>query len=180
MHGSLLHGFKQFIHERDGAEAWRTIARAAHTGGWYFTTKSYDDEELMALVRAAAAHEQRSEAQVLREFGTALVPTLMHIYGAFVDPEWRTMDVLANAERVIHKTVRLRDPNASPPALEPRPVSPTEVHIAYASPRRLCAVAEGICHGVASYFGEALTVAQPECMHRGDARCLLVAKLVGQ
>jgi len=42
----------------------------------------------------------------------------------------------------------------------------------YTSPRRLCALAEGLIAGAAGHFSERVAVAQPECMRRGDARCV--------
>ena len=40
MHGSVFHGYKQFVQTRGGAEQWDQIARAAGVPGWYLATKS--------------------------------------------------------------------------------------------------------------------------------------------
>jgi hypothetical protein len=174
MHGSLLHGFKQFAMARGGAAGWDEIARVAGVPGWFKSSERYPDEELKALVAAAAAAWDRSASVILEEFGEALVPTLLGLYGAFVAPEWRTLDVLTNVEVVIHRTVRMRDPVASPPRLQSRRVSEREVQIEYDSDRRLCAMAVGICKGVARHFNEMIAITQPTCMERGDAVCRLV------
>ena len=43
----------------------------------------------------------------------------------------------------------------------------------YRSERRMCAFAEGLIEGAAEHFGERATIAQPQCMHRGDDHCVL-------
>ncbi len=178
MHGSVLHGFKQFVVARDGKDAWEAIVQAAGARGWYYSTEVYTDEEMGALVHATAAREARPVAQLLEDFGAALVPTLLQLYGSFVAPGWRTLDLLLNTERVIHRAIRISDPTASPPQLKPRRVSDEEVHIEYTSARRLCAVAVGICQGVAAHYGEHIVIEQPRCMLRGGATCLLVVRLM--
>jgi hypothetical protein len=173
MHGSLMHGFKQYVVALHGKEAWDAIIRRAGTGGWYRSIQTYPDEELTALLRATAAYLEKPEAAVLEEYGCEMVPLLLGIYGGFVDPAWRTLD----AEGVIHKTVRLRDRTTEPPRLRTRRISDREVHIEYDSERRLCALAIGICRGVARHYKESITIEQPECMHAGASRCRIVVRL---
>jgi hypothetical protein len=177
MHGSLLHGFKEFVRRRYGEAAWSSVVEAAGAGGWYHSTQTYPDEELVALVNATAVREKQPVASVLEDFGAALVPVLMSLYKAFAEPQWRTLELLANSESVIHRTVRLRDPDAHPPQLKPRWISDREVQIEYRSARRLCAVAVGICRGVADYYGDTVSVQQTACMERQDGACLILVRL---
>src|SRR5882724_8236709 len=156
MHGSVLHGFKQFVVVRHGKDAWSTIARPAGVSGMFTIREDYADEQLATLVRATAAHEKRSVPNILENFGAAIVPTLVGLYDAFVVPAWRTLDLLENTENVIHRTIRMRDAKAHPPHLRTRRVSAQEVHIEYTSERRLCAFALGICQGVAAHYGETI------------------------
>jgi hypothetical protein len=177
MHGSLLHGFKDFVRRRYGEAAWNAIVAAAGAGGWYHSTQVYPDDELMALVQATAVHAQQPVSSILESFGVALVPVLMGLYKAFAEPRWRTLELLANSETVIHRTIRMRDPAAHPPRLRPRWISEREVQIEYRSTRRLCAVAVGICRGVADYFGDVVTVQQTACVERDDGACLILVRL---
>ncbi len=110
---------------------------------------------------------------VLAGFGAAVVPGLIDTYGAFVDARWGAADLLENVERVVHRTIRLQDPQASPPYLTAERVAEDEVLIHYSSPRRLCAFGKGLVHGVAARYGRSATIADDACMHRGDAACLL-------
>jgi len=78
------------------------------------------------------------------DFGEFIAPDLMATYPRLIRPEWRTLDVLVNAEQTVHKVVRLRNPGARPPLLRCARTTPEEVVITYASPRRLCALARGL------------------------------------
>lgn len=178
MHGSLLHGFKQFVLAREGPAAWAAIADAADVSPWFKATETYPDADLGALVATTAIRWGQPTSAVLEAFGAALVPTLLSLYSAFLDPTWRTLDVLINVESVIHRTVRLRDPKAEPPRLRPRRTANDEVVIEYDSQRRLCAMAAGICAGVAAHFHERITVEQATCMDRGDPVCSLRVRLL--
>ena len=178
MHGSLLHGFKQFVLTREGAEAWQEIAHAADVSPWFKAAEVYPDTDLGALVAATAIRWGQPTAAVLEAFGAALVPTLISLYSAFLDPSWRTLDLLTNVESVIHRTVRLRDPKAEPPRLRPQRTRPDEVIIEYGSQRRLCAMAVGICSGVAAHLQERISIEQPTCMERGDPVCRLQVRLL--
>ncbi|MDB4930301.1 MAG: hypothetical protein JWM10_2785 [Myxococcaceae bacterium] len=174
MHGVLLNQFRQFIVEGSGREAWLELTLAAGTGAdAYQISGTYPDEHFAALAAAAARRLGESEAVVLAAFGRFLVPTLLRVYGSLLDPSWRTLDVIARTEETVHRAVRLRDPTASPPVLAARREGDDVVLIDYASPRRLCPVAEGIARGLAEHFGERVEVTQPACMLRGDPRCAI-------
>ena len=115
---------------------------------------------------------------LLEDFGAFLAGGLLRVYQPLVAREWRTLDVIEHVEAQVHTAVRLRDPNAGPPYLTAKRRSPTEVEVLYTSPRRLCALAEGIVRGLATHYGEAVSMDQPECMLRGDARCLIQVSLL--
>lgn len=43
--------------------------------------------------------------------------------------------------------------------------------ISYTPERRLCELLEGLVHGTAEHYGEAVKLEQTQCMHRGDIGC---------
>jgi predicted hydrocarbon binding protein len=43
----------------------------------------------------------------------------------------------------------------------------------YRSPRKLCALAVGFIEATAAHYAEELFLDQPECMKRGDDKCVL-------
>jgi hypothetical protein len=176
MHGSLFSGFKQFVVQSHGLATWNAVIHTTGGQGWYLSTHTYPDSELEALVDASATLAGKTPEAVWEDFGAALVPHLVMLYGAYLLPHWRTLDLLENVERVVHRTVRMRDKAAEPPQLRPTRTSPNEVEIEYTSTRRLCGLAVGICRGVAAHYREEVTIAHPECMLTGASRCLLVVR----
>lgn len=179
MHGSLFHGFKQYVLGRLGVATWNLAVQTAKGSGWYHASSRYPDEELEALITAVAAAEGKAAGAVWEEFGTALVPHLVTLYGAYLLPHWRTLDLLENVEGVVHRTVRMHDKAAEPPRLRPVRISSNEVRIEYASARRLCRLAVGICRGVAAHFDEEIMLAEPQCMLAGATHCVLVVRHTG-
>lgn len=179
MHGLIANQLRSYAVARHGREAWR--AALAASGGALPEAPAldqiYPDQAIVGVVVALAERTGNSVPAFLEDFGAFLAPTLLRVYEPLVRPEWRTLDVIEHVEERIHTAVRLRDPSAGPPYLTARRVSPTEVEVVYTSPRRLCFLAEGIARGMAGHFREAIAVLQTECMHRGDARCLISVRL---
>jgi predicted hydrocarbon binding protein len=120
---------------------------------------------------------KKPEQELLEEFGELIVPALLSIYSALIKPAWRTLDVIEHTEATIHRVVRLRDQRAKPPELHCRRMSPSEIQIIYQSARRLCGFAKGIPRGLATHFGERVTVSETSCMLRGEPRCEIWVRL---
>jgi hypothetical protein len=135
-------------------------------------------EGILALVAAASRRTGRPAAELLEDFGSFIAPTLLSVYKPFVKPHWRTLDLLENTEQTIHKVVRMKNPGAAPPQLKVSRPSRDEVMIVYTSPRRLCAVSQGIAAGVARHYGERVRVTELECMHKGHRQCRISVKLL--
>ena len=183
MHGLIANQLRSYAVTRYGRGAWSNAIRisgAALPAGPPPLDVTVPDEELVAVMVALAAAADTSIPLLLEDFGVYLAPGLLRIYAPLVQPQWRTLDVIEHVEEQIHTAVRLRDRDADPPYLAARRCSPTEVEVVYTSPRRLCALAEGIVRGLAEHFNDRVTVSQPECMYRGDPRCLLSVVLAPQ
>jgi hypothetical protein len=176
-----MNQLRLFGMERLGREGWGEAARAAGVPAAAFHVgETYPDEWLFALVMQASRVSGLPVAALLEELGAFVAPALLlRVYEPLVDPAWRTLDVLEHTERAIHTAVRSRMPGAHPPALVSRRLADDEVEIDYRSPRRLCWVARGIARGLADGFGERIEIEEPECMHRGAARCLLRFRWLG-
>lgn len=174
MHGLIANQLRSYAVTRYGREAWANAIRtsgAALPEGPPPLDVPVPDGDLVAAMMALAEAAGTSIPLLLEDFGVFLAPALLRIYAPLVNPLWRTLDVIQHVEEQIHTVVRLRERDAHPPYLAARRSSPTEAEIVYTSPRRLCALAEGIVRGLAEHFHEKITVRQHECMHRGDARC---------
>jgi predicted hydrocarbon binding protein len=178
--GLIFTSLKEFVTDGYGEPAWsQLLANTGLTGRSYLATDTYPDEEVLSLVTAASSLTNLPADILLRDFGRALVPGLVKTYRAFIKPQWRSLDLIAAVESQIHKAVRLREPDASPPRLRATRTSPTEVVVRYDSPRRLCALAEGIVTGLAVFYGERVQLRHTTCMHRGDTECTLVVNAEG-
>jgi predicted hydrocarbon binding protein len=178
MHGIVHAEFRDYATARLGMEGWAELLESAGSPGkLHLLSETYPDEELTALVAAMAERTGRPAGAVLEEFGSAIVPGLLRTYGTFVEPTWRTLEVVEHTEQVIHRTVRLQSPGTDPPRLRAERPDRDEVRVLYASPRRLCEFGRGIVAGVAAHFGERVSTDEPLCMHRGDPHCELVVRL---
>jgi hypothetical protein len=133
----------------------------------------YADEELGVIVAAVAAETGRPAQTVIEEFGAALVPGLLEIYGFLINPRWSFMDFLLNTEDVVHRGVKLNAPYAQPAALQAERSGPDAVTITYRSKRALCSLAKGIVRGAAAHYRVEITISEERCMLRGDPQCLI-------
>lgn len=155
MHGFIILEFEKFIFTAHGFPVWRQIVQEAGLEGQEYTAAaSYPDEEIYALMKSAVEVTGTEKELMLRRFGAYLVPNLLRVYKAYLDPTWTVMDLLEHAEKTMHASVRLHDSSKTPPILEVQRVSPREVVIDYRSPRKLAALAVGILEGIATYYGE--------------------------
>jgi hypothetical protein len=172
VHGIVHAELRDFAIGRVGADGWSdALERAGVPGKVHLLSESYPDEELVALLGALVDATGEPPEVLLEEFGIASAPGLLRTYGSFLDPGWRTLDVIEHTERVIHRTVRLQHPGADPPRLRAERPAHDEVRILYASPRKLCAFGIGVVRGIAEHYSERVEIAQPTCMLRGDSHC---------
>ncbi len=180
MHGIIFVELRKFVGDALGPDGWRELlSNAGLHGKHYLATGPYPDEDLRALVGAASERMGTEATPLLERFGRFMVPDLIATYRALVDPGWRTLELIENVEKTIHAVVRLRDAGAEPPRLNCRRDRSDAVMVIYASPRRLCAVARGMCRGVADHYGERVAIREPLCMLQGAEACNIEVSLVG-
>ena len=156
-----------------GAHAWDDMLDATGAAGVYTSLGNYQDSELVALIGALAARTGESEPWTLRWFGRTAMPMLAAAYPAFfVDQDdIRTFVVALND--IIHPEVRKLYPGADVPTFGFRRVDEATVVLRYGSPRRMCALAEGLIEGAAAQFGQQVTITQRDCMLRNDELCTI-------
>ena len=178
MHGIILFELGRFAGERVGAPAWDEILRRMGLQSTALPPlRVVPDESVMRLVSALADVDGTTTPELLHDFGRWLAPHLLATYASLIPSTWTTLDILDNIESVIHRAVRMRDPQATPPRLETRRNADGSRSVIYSSERRLCHMATGLIHGIALSHGSVATVAQPSCMHAGAAHCELVVRL---
>src|SRR5262249_37775038 len=159
---------KKFADERLGVHGWdQLLARSRLGPRLYLPTQEYPDDQAARLIDAAAAATGLAAKAIMEDFRAFIVPDLLRVYGALLDPSWRTLDGVENTEPMIHRVVRLRDASARPPELHVQRPTPDRVVITYRSHRRMCGVARGIVRGLATHFGETIALEEPSCMLLG-------------
>jgi hypothetical protein len=179
VHGIIFTSLKKYATTKLGPEAWTSLLREAGLSGKvYLPTQGYDDKEIFGLVSTASKITGQPAQTLLEEFGEFIVPDLVSIYRSMIRPEWRTIDLIDNVENTIHRAVRLRDKSAAPPTLAVSRTGPTEILVVYSSARRMCGVAKGIARGVATHYGERISITESTCMLRSDSACRLAIKTV--
>jgi hypothetical protein len=170
--GIVFNLLEEAVSSTYGDAAWDRLLDAAGLEGAYTSLGSYDDAEIAALVRAAADALEIPEETVLRWFGRRAMPLLARRYPVFFDSHANVRSFVLSLNGIIHPEVGKLYPGARTPVFDFDTSTAGMLKIGYHSPRRLCALADGFLHGAATHFGERIELEQPECMHRGDARCV--------
>lgn len=156
MHGTVLLLLKRYVQTQYDHSTWLKLMELSGLGNIEFDHKTvYPDEHVYALVGRAAEMTGLSAGELHEKFGEYLVPDLMFMYQKYVQPEWKTLDMIEHTELTVHKQVRREHPENSPPVLHVQRLSENELIIDYVSPRRMSGLAVGIVRGLATHFDEA-------------------------
>ena len=171
MKGIIFNLLEETTTAEHGEDHWDDLLDATGTAGSYTSLGSYEDEELVALVGAQARATHTEPACVLSRFGESATPLLADRYEPFFSPHPDTRTFLLTLNDVIHADVRKLYHGANPPHFDMDESDPSRLVMTYRSERRLCALAEGLIQGAARYYGEHVTIEQPQCMLKGDDHC---------
>src|SRR5262245_49767052 len=173
MKGVVFNLLEESVRREFGEEAWDDLLDDAGSDGVYTSLGNYPDAELGALVSAASRKLGLPEAEVVRWFGQRALPLMAASYPGFFAPHRSTRSFVLTLNDIIHPEVRKVYPGADVPEFDFDTSSPDVLVMGYHSPRRMCALARGLIEGAADYFGEEAIIEEPQCMHRGDSKCLL-------
>ncbi|AKQ45395.1 hypothetical protein TH63_06685 [Rufibacter radiotolerans] len=155
MHGFIVLELEKFIMTQYGFTAWNAISKQANAAEISIDANQvYPDAMVFSLVNEAVAYTQTEPDTFLEKFGIALVPNLLKVYKAYIDPAWKTLDILEYTESTMHHTVRTNNPNVTPPVLEITRRSAKTMEIIYRSKRNIPQLGLGIIKGIAAHFGE--------------------------
>lgn len=156
VHGSIFFLLKKFVVHHYSDEMWNQLVKEAHPSCTEFEmTKNYPLSDIESIVSCASEHSGYSVNQLKEMFGEWLVPDLFKIYSSYLNPDWKTLDVLEHTEVVMHGAVRKLNSTANPPILNVLRVSDTLTMIDYHSKRKMGSLAVGIIRGIANYYNEA-------------------------
>ncbi|QIX63145.1 hypothetical protein HER32_19005 [Hymenobacter sp. BT18] len=156
MHGTIFALLKRYVQTQYDHSTWLRLVEAAGLESGDFSHKDvYPDEQMDALVGAAAGMTGLPVAELQERFGEYLVPDLMYMYQKLLQPHWNTLDMLEHTELTMHAQVRREHSQNAPPVLNVTRLSVHELVIDYVSARRMGPLAVGIVRGVARYYDEA-------------------------
>jgi predicted hydrocarbon binding protein len=170
--GVVFNLLEQVVSRDYGEDAWDDLLDAAGVDGAYTSLGSYSDGDLLKLVGAASEVLDRPPEEVVRWFGRSALPLLAESYPQFFAPHSSARSFVLTLNDIIHPEVRKIYPGAGVPEFD-YDDSGEVLRMGYSSPRRLCKFGEGLIAGAAAYYGESVAIEQPQCMIRGDERCVL-------
>lgn len=173
MKGVVFNLLEALVRRDYGDDAWEALLEATGTDGAYSSLGNYPDEELTRLVGAASSALKMPADEVVRWFGRNALPLLAKKHPHFFTAHKSTRPFLLSLNDVIHSEVRKLYPGADVPVFTYDTSSSEVLLMHYRSPRKLCALAEGFIEATAAYYAEELSLDQPECMNRGDDKCVL-------
>jgi hypothetical protein len=174
VYGVIFDELEKYALQETGKSGLARIRKLTGRGDHgYELGETYPDAELGIIVGGLVKATDRPANQIIEEFGLAMVPGLLEVYGFLVNPRWSFIDFLLNTENVIHRGVKLHTPNAKPPELQVERAGPSSVVITYRSKRALCPLAKGIIRGAAAHYHVDITLSEESCMLRGDPECLI-------
>lgn len=180
MKGIVFVKFNEFIEELWGDEFWDTLLNEANlpSEGIYTTVKSYDDQELFTLIDLVVKKKNISSKDAQFAFGKWVFKELYNIAPTGAHDFKDVFEFLHAVQNFIHVEVKKLNPDALLPEFEFLSETVDTLSFHYQSPRKLCFFCEGIIHGLAEHTGQAVTVGQSECEHKGNERCVLEVKKV--
>jgi predicted hydrocarbon binding protein len=173
MKGIVFNVLEEVVTDEFGLATWDRLLQDSSASGVYTSLASYDDDEMGRIVQAAAHALGKTDADILRWYGERFIPKMYQRYPEFFTTFGDTRTFLGALNRIIHPEVRKLYPGADVPTFSFETLPDGRFGLGYHSPRKMCAFAEGLVLGAAAHYGETVTIHQPECMHRGDARCLI-------
>jgi hypothetical protein len=175
--GIVFNLLQQVVVDEYDESTWDAVLEAAGSKGVYTAVGSYPDEELLALVGAAARLLEKDPDGLVRWFGRRSIPHFAERYPHVFAPHEDTRSFVLTLNEVIHPEVRKLLPGAEVPTFEFETPDERTVVLSYVSARKLCSFAEGLVEGAADHFSETVSIEQTRCMKRGDPRCVLVCTL---
>lgn len=179
MKGIIFNLLEDMVVDQCGMQVWNDLlAKHAPTDRVYVSAKSYADSELLNIVQDVAEQLKMPVTEVVRAFGRFLFGGLAarhtDVVKRFADFEALVFGI----HDVIHLEVNKLYHEPGLPTISCQRLSPQQIQLRYASPRKLCYCAEGLLYGAAEYFHQSILISHPKCMHHGADHCELLIDLV--
>ncbi len=123
-------------------------------GGAYTSVGYYPHQEIVRIVQAVSEESGHSPDVLIRTFGEHLLGRFARAYPELFAGKPTLYDFLASIDSHIHVEVHKLYPEARLPRFEVLDRGARHLRLAYRSPRKMSALAEGLIEGAAKHFGE--------------------------
>ncbi len=161
MHGAIVSNFKRYLDESLGQDVWQDmVASTGLAGKTYMPVSLYPDSEMEALLQAAEAATGLCRDSLLHDFGEWLMTPMLTMYQAMIPPGSDTLSFILQLPAMHERILKLKDPEASAPAIMVRRRSVDTLEIGYRSSRNMGAMIPGAVKGVADWFEEEVVMAE--------------------
>lgn len=173
MKGVVFNLLEEVVCEHHGDAAWDDLLDAAGVSGSYTSLGSYPDVEMGKLLQAASTALDMPPNEALRWFGREAMSRLAKRYPAFFLAYKSVRPFLLSLNSIIHPEVHKLYPGACCPHFDFEEAADGALLMGYQSPRKFCALAHGFIEAVAAHYHNTVAVAHRQCMHYGDAKCVI-------
>ncbi len=143
--------------QHHGQDVWDQIVDAAGVAGAYTSLGTYPDDELAALIDAAAQRLGTDKQQVYRFVGQNSIVRMYARYPDFFDRVADLGELLRSLDSFIHVEVVKSHQGATTPTFEVAEVD-GGFDVIYRSRRRMHALAAGLIEGTAIHYGTPVTI----------------------
>lgn len=141
--------------------------------GAYTAGGTYPDAELMSIVQRLSEETGVPVNDLVRAFGEYMFPKLIELYPVFLEEGMSLHAFLKSIHDVIHVEVKKLYPDSLTPTIEYEEPQSDVLVMKYSSPRKLCALSEGLIMGASKHFEEPVRIDHKLCMHDGHDHCRL-------
>ncbi len=157
MHGSIFIFLKRYIENKHDYSTWLRILQNEGLNRIeipYQMNEVYPISELITIMAEGAQIEEVPYSDFQERFGYFLVPDLLLVFKRFINPDWKTYDMLQYIGSHMHGGIRNENAMTNPPLLHVTKVGKNILILDYYSKRRMAGFAIGIIKGLAKYFQE--------------------------
>jgi len=172
MKGLVFNVAEEVVTDNYGADVWDSLLDSANVDGAYTSLGNYDDEEILAIVTAAASLLEETVDETWRILGRKMLP----LFASRIEETIAEFDgaesLLRAVNSIIHPNVKVLYPDAAPPIFEFKDTD-SGLLVRYISARGLAALAEGLIIGCGDFYNEVVDLERLDPDSPNDCRFIV-------
>ncbi len=160
MKGIIFVEFLGMIDEKMGMEVTEEIIEKSNlpSKAKYTSVGTYDDSEMLALVKELHNKTEIPVPTLLKEFGNYLFQSFVKKYHDMIKGMDDSFDMLKHVDSYIHVEVKKIYPEANLPVFNHEGISDKKMTLIYNSTRKMPDLAEGLIEATLKHFNEKYTI----------------------